>query len=69
MRTLPYKTVSTLYAEMRVPALATGVTDMDKSFFKQRVQFIDDEMMYYPVTKVGGKYFPLDRLVDNKAMD
>jgi hypothetical protein len=67
MGTLPDESVNTLDGKKRASILTTGITVMDERFLKQRIQLIDDQMMHHPITKVGGKYFSLNRLIDNKG--
>ena len=52
---------------MRSFPFAARVAVGDKLFFKQFVEFIDNEMVHHTVTKVSSKYFPFNRLVDNKG--
>ena len=48
-------------------SLPTAVTVINKLRLKQMVQLINNQMMYDSVAEIGGKYFPLHRLADNKG--
>ena len=66
---MPNKAVNTLHAQVCTFVHSAGVAIVDERLFEQRVEFIDNEVMYYTVTKIGGKYFTLNRFVDDKAID
>lgn len=67
LRTLPDEALYAMDTEVRSLAFAARVAVINKVVFKQRIQFVDDEMMDNPITEIGSKYFAFDRFVDDKC--
>lgn len=67
VRTLPYEPVDPLYSKVCAFARTASVTVVYEMIFKNRVQFVDHQMMNNPVAEIGGKYLTLYGFVYNKG--
>lgn len=67
MRALPDEPVNPLYSKVCPFTRAASITVINEIIFKNRVQFVDDQVMNNPVAEISGKNFPFYRFVYDKG--
>ena len=59
--------ISSLHAIRRAFPLPAAVDIVHEQTFAERTEIIKNEMVYHPVAKTTGEYFPLDRIFTDKT--